>query len=301
MWVWVVLGAIVVAMLATSPTVHAVLRRNHRHRIVLRTGYVLADEIRRLWSRSDHEDVRLAWAFYRLGQSSDASVAPSLAWFWRERRLLREVHIAVRDHPPYFLKNRLRLVVSPGLLWRRLGSRPRPRLPLRNRLWRSKTFRIDGRDVHGHPRPGRRGRAPFAFRGDQSRRAGWYSYPFWDDGWRTVYEELGPRTRQFPMVLGDELVWVPRFEMDREELQARREALDEQLSRLSDKISEQTEEVIKASVQEAVERKESDRDDQAPSAETGGVRGGGSSGGGSRSSSSDRDDWDSGGYGGSDW
>lgn len=303
MWVWMILGAIAVAMLATSPTVHAVLRRNHRLYTIEHTGCVLADEIRRLWSRSDYEDVRLAWAFYRLSQGSDFSAAPSIAWFWRERSLIREVHIAVRDHPPYFIGTRLKLVVSPGLLWRRLGTRPRPRLPLRNRLWRSTTLRVDGRDVHGHPRPGRRGRAPYLFRGDQTRRAGWYSYPFWDDGWRTVCDELGPRTRQFPTIRGGKLVWVKRFDMDRESLEARQEALQERMSRIHDEISENIQETIQSSLEEKFGKQDPGRDDRATDSgePAGGVRGGGSSGGGSRSSSYDRDDWDSGGYGGPDW
>lgn len=299
MWVWVVLGAIVIAMLATSPTVHAVLRRSHRLYTIENTGCLLGDEIRDRWRRGDGDEVRLIWAYYRLVRGWDPP-RTWLEWFWQERSLLREVNVALRDRP-LPLGARLRLLAWPGLLWSRIGRPRRPRLPLRNRLWRLTTFWVGDRLVHGDTRP--RPDLPFLFSGDFRHRAGWYSFPFWDDGWRSELAELGPRPEHLQTAAWREVTSVSFDRYDRREsLEVRQAALDERMNRIHDEISEHTAQTIQSSVAEAVEKKDSDRDDPAPSADTGGgVRGGGSSGGGSRSSSYDRDDWGSGGYDGADW
>jgi hypothetical protein len=110
---------------------------------------------------------------------------------------------------------------------------------------------------------------PFFFSGDSRHRAGWYSFPFWDDGWRSEVAELGPRPQHRQTAAWREITSVSSDrDHRREPLEVRQAALDERMNRIHDKISEHTAETIQ---------------------------------GGSRSSSYDRDDWDSRGYDGSDW
>jgi len=80
---------------ATSPTVHAVLRRHHRLYSIEHTGCLLGDEIRDRWRRGDGDEVRLIWAYYRLVRGSEPP-RTLLEWFRQERSLLREVNVALR-------------------------------------------------------------------------------------------------------------------------------------------------------------------------------------------------------------
>lgn len=87
---------------------------------------------------------------------------------------------------PTLREAELALLAAESEAGRRLAARPK--LPLRRRLHRPVEVTVVDRKVTGTAKytPA----TPFLFRGDREHKAGWYSYPFWDDGWKAQLSRL---------------------------------------------------------------------------------------------------------------
>lgn len=251
----------------------------------------------------------LAWAQYRVYA---IAWPPSFRDFVKARRPLLEARLAAdaalrrgRTPPPWSPPARMERLaddlldavdwlcrfVWPGAFATRLGRPKEPRLPPRRRLRGEIEVEVGGRRVRGYPRY--RTDAPYLWRGDNEHRGGWYSYPFWDDGWKAPLAELEREWAETDRYLAERAAQRDRIERHRGRTSRPRRRDDDGAGEAGGEGSDEDEDLLQDSLEEivadAIADAQRDRGDAGRGSDAGS---GGSGSSGDGGSSRDHDNYD---------